>query len=142
MQLMGEGDTWELYVPSHMAYGDEGQWSEKRGQFVHPGAVLVFVLTLVKVKGPSKPKPQQRPTLQQGNRVAATQGVSASTDAIAQPSESNKSSPQASGHEPGHREPDSPQHVDQPVGDMRSPTADTAGNGEGEASFFGGWKLW
>ena len=33
MQLMGEGDTWELYVPPAMAYGDRGQWSEKRGQY-------------------------------------------------------------------------------------------------------------
>ena len=51
LQLMGEGDTWELYVPPHMAYGDEG-----RGRLVHAGAVLVFVLTLIKVRGPSRAK--------------------------------------------------------------------------------------
>ena len=55
MQLMGEGDRWELYVPSHMAYGDEGLQSQARGQFVPPGAALVFVLTILKVNGPSLP---------------------------------------------------------------------------------------
>ncbi len=56
MQLMGEGDRWELYVPSHLAYGDAGLSSEARGQYVPPGAALVFVLTLLKVKGPNRPK--------------------------------------------------------------------------------------
>jgi len=61
MQLMGEGDRWELYVPSHMAYGDEGLKSQARGQFVPPGAALVFVLTILKVHGPSRPKARRPP---------------------------------------------------------------------------------
>ena len=61
MQLMGEGDSWEIHVPPSMAYGDSGCWSEKRGQYVHPGAVLVFILTIVKVKGRGKPKPWPPP---------------------------------------------------------------------------------
>merc|ERR1712205_124719 len=52
MQLMGEGDKWELYLPSELAYGDR-----QRGKFITPGAVLVFTLELLEVKGPSKPKP-------------------------------------------------------------------------------------
>ena len=51
MQLMGEGDTWELYCPSELAYGDR-----QRGQFITPGAVLVFTLEMPKVKGDNKPK--------------------------------------------------------------------------------------
>ena len=51
MQLMGEGDTWELYCPSELAYGDR-----QRGQFITPGEVLVFTLEMLKVKGDNKPK--------------------------------------------------------------------------------------
>jgi FKBP-type peptidyl-prolyl cis-trans isomerase FklB len=49
MQMMKEGDKWELYIPSELAYGES-----QRGQFITPGAVLVFELEIVKVKGPSK----------------------------------------------------------------------------------------
>ncbi|CAM9182857.1 unnamed protein product [Choristocarpus tenellus] len=46
MQLMKEGDYWELTIPSELAYGDS-----QRGQYITPGAVLVFELELIKVKG-------------------------------------------------------------------------------------------
>ena len=49
MQMMKEGDKWELYIPSELAYGES-----QRGQYITPGAVLVFELEIVKVKGPSK----------------------------------------------------------------------------------------
>ena len=52
MQLMGEGDKWELYLPSELAYGDM-----QRGAHITPGAVLVFTLEMLKVNGASKPKP-------------------------------------------------------------------------------------
>lgn len=52
MQLMGEGDKWELYLPSELGYGDRN-----RGQFIKGGDVLVFELEMIKVKGDSKPKP-------------------------------------------------------------------------------------
>merc|ERR1711971_162702 len=39
MQLMKEGDKWELYIKSELAYGDM-----QRGQHITPGAVLVFEL--------------------------------------------------------------------------------------------------
>merc|ERR1711977_29854 len=44
MQLMKEGDKWELYIPSELAYGES-----QRGQHITPGAVLVFTLELQKV---------------------------------------------------------------------------------------------
>ncbi len=49
MQLMKEGDTWELYIPSELAYGDRGA-----GRMIPGGAVLVFKLELIEVKGASK----------------------------------------------------------------------------------------
>lgn len=49
MQLMREGDTWELYLPSELAYGDRGA-----GRSIPGGAVLVFKLNLIEVKGPHK----------------------------------------------------------------------------------------
>lgn len=51
MQLMGEGDHWELYIPSELAYGES-----QRGQHITPGAVLVFELEILSVKGDFKIK--------------------------------------------------------------------------------------
>eukprot|EP00240_Pyramimonas_obovata_P011571 CAMPEP_0118935132 /NCGR_PEP_ID=MMETSP1169-20130426/14963_1 /TAXON_ID=36882 /ORGANISM="Pyramimonas obovata, Strain CCMP722" /LENGTH=145 /DNA_ID=CAMNT_0006878119 /DNA_START=91 /DNA_END=528 /DNA_ORIENTATION=+ len=47
MQLMKEGDKWELTIPSELAYGDR-----QRGSHITPGAVLLFELEILKVKGP------------------------------------------------------------------------------------------
>jgi FKBP-type peptidyl-prolyl cis-trans isomerase FklB len=46
MQLMKEGDKWELYIPSELAYGDRGAGAKIPG-----GAPLVFTLELIEVKG-------------------------------------------------------------------------------------------
>ena len=46
MQIMAEGDLWIIYVPSELAYGDS-----MRGRFITPGAVLIFELEMVAVKG-------------------------------------------------------------------------------------------
>lgn len=46
MQLMKEGGKWELYIPSELAYGDSGA-----GGLIPGGAVLIFELELLKVKG-------------------------------------------------------------------------------------------
>mmetsp|Transcript_81246 Transcript_81246/g.161190 ORF Transcript_81246/g.161190 Transcript_81246/m.161190 type:complete len:204 (-) Transcript_81246:171-782(-) len=46
MQLMKEGDKWELYIPSDLAYGDRGA-----GGVIPGGAALVFQMTLNQVKG-------------------------------------------------------------------------------------------
>merc|ERR1712195_157546 len=44
MQLMKQGEKWELFLPSELAYGES-----KRGQHITPGAVLVFELEILKV---------------------------------------------------------------------------------------------
>ena len=44
MQLMKEGDKWELVIPSELAYGDR-----QMGADITPGAVLVFTLEMIKV---------------------------------------------------------------------------------------------
>lgn len=50
MQLMKEGDLWELYIPSELAYGDAGVGNG----LIPGGACLVFKMEIVKVKGPGK----------------------------------------------------------------------------------------
>eukprot|EP00439_Symbiodinium_sp_Y106_P070295 s324_g12.t1 len=47
MQLMKEGDKWELYIPSELGYGAEGT----PGGPIPPNAALVFQMQLLKVKG-------------------------------------------------------------------------------------------
>lgn len=44
MQLMVEGDEWELYIPSSLGYGDQGQGP------IPGGATLIFTMQMVKVK--------------------------------------------------------------------------------------------
>ncbi|CAK0884802.1 unnamed protein product [Prorocentrum cordatum] len=45
MQLMKEGDKWELYIPSELAYGERGA-----GGAIPPSAALQFQMKLNKVK--------------------------------------------------------------------------------------------
>ena len=42
--MMEEGDKWELYIPSELAYGDRGA-----GGRIPGGAVLIFELEILKV---------------------------------------------------------------------------------------------
>jgi FKBP-type peptidyl-prolyl cis-trans isomerase FklB len=49
LQLMREGDHWQLVIPANLAYGARGQ-----GGTVPPNQVLVFDLELVKVAPPPK----------------------------------------------------------------------------------------
>jgi len=49
LQLMKEGDKWELYVPTELAYGSKGNEAG-----VKPDEALVFHLELVKIKGEKK----------------------------------------------------------------------------------------
>merc|ERR1711956_6056 len=51
MQLMVEGDKWELYIPSDAAYGDGGRPPKIGG-----GDCLVFTIEIIKIKGGTKPK--------------------------------------------------------------------------------------
>jgi FKBP-type peptidyl-prolyl cis-trans isomerase FklB len=46
MQLMKEGDKWELYIPSDLAYGDRGA-----GGVIPPNAALIFEMQLLQIKG-------------------------------------------------------------------------------------------
>merc|ERR1740139_1664080 len=46
MQLMVEGDKWELYVPSELAFGDGGA-----ADIVPGGAALRFTMDLIKIIG-------------------------------------------------------------------------------------------
>merc|ERR1712166_232417 len=51
MQLMVEGDKWEMFIPSDLAYGDGGRPPKIGG-----GDCLVFTMEIIKVKGNKKPK--------------------------------------------------------------------------------------
>jgi FKBP-type peptidyl-prolyl cis-trans isomerase FklB len=45
LQLMKEGDTWELYIPAKLAYADRGA-----GPDIGPNSVLIFQVELLQVK--------------------------------------------------------------------------------------------
>jgi len=45
LQLMKEGDKWEVYIPSDLAYGPRGS-----GQLIGPNAALIFEMELIAVK--------------------------------------------------------------------------------------------
>merc|ERR1712091_205279 len=46
MQLMVEGDKWEMYIPSDLGYGDGGS-----GEKIKGGDVLIFRMEILKIKG-------------------------------------------------------------------------------------------
>merc|ERR1711979_52600 len=50
MQLMVEGDKWEMYIPSELGYGDDGSGAKIKG-----GDVLIFRMEILKIKGNTKP---------------------------------------------------------------------------------------
>mmetsp|Transcript_2408 Transcript_2408/g.4837 ORF Transcript_2408/g.4837 Transcript_2408/m.4837 type:complete len:119 (-) Transcript_2408:4-360(-) len=50
MQLMVEGDKWEMYIPSELGYGDSGSPPKIGG-----GDVLVFTMEIITIKGDKKP---------------------------------------------------------------------------------------
>merc|ERR1712003_613901 len=50
MQLMVEGDKWEMYIPSELGYGDGGSGAKIKG-----GDVLIFRMEILKIKGDKKP---------------------------------------------------------------------------------------
>jgi FKBP-type peptidyl-prolyl cis-trans isomerase FklB len=51
MQLMVEGDKWEMYIPSELGYGAGGSPPKIPG-----GATLIFTMEIIKIKGDKKMK--------------------------------------------------------------------------------------
>lgn len=49
LQLMKEGEKWELFIPSDLAYGEDGQ-----EPFIPKNTPIMFVLELLKVEDESK----------------------------------------------------------------------------------------
>jgi len=50
MQLMVEGDKWEMYIPSELAYGTRGSPPK-----IGPNEVLIFRMEIIKINGSTKP---------------------------------------------------------------------------------------
>mmetsp|Transcript_126036 Transcript_126036/g.368274 ORF Transcript_126036/g.368274 Transcript_126036/m.368274 type:complete len:561 (+) Transcript_126036:56-1738(+) len=67
MQLMVEGDKWEMYIPSELAYGDQGRPPKIPG-----GSVLVFTMELVKIKGGKTPAEKKQTEAAAAPAVAET----------------------------------------------------------------------
>ena len=44
LQLMKKGDKWQLFIPSHLAYGDNAV-----GQHIQPGSTLIFEIELLNI---------------------------------------------------------------------------------------------
>ena len=49
LQMMREGDEWQLYIPSELAYGPNGA-----GGIIGPDATLIFDVQLIKVNAKNK----------------------------------------------------------------------------------------
>lgn len=50
MQLMVEGDKWEMYIPSELGYGDRGSPPKIGG-----GDALIFTMEIIKIQGDTVP---------------------------------------------------------------------------------------
>ena len=61
MQLMVEGDKWEMYIPSELGYGDSGSPPKIPG-----GAPLVFQMEILKINGPAVPADKCDPATKKG----------------------------------------------------------------------------
>merc|ERR1712113_1207315 len=60
MQLMVEGDKWEMYIPSDLGYGDGGSGKIKGGD------VLIFQMEIIKIKGDKVPADRCDPETKKG----------------------------------------------------------------------------
>jgi FKBP-type peptidyl-prolyl cis-trans isomerase FklB len=50
MQLMVQGDKWEMYIPYNLAYGENGKPPK-----IPPAACLIFTMEIMKIKGATVP---------------------------------------------------------------------------------------
>ena len=50
MQKMVEGNKWEMYIPSNLAYGDRGSPPKIQG-----GQALIFTMEIIEITGGRKP---------------------------------------------------------------------------------------
>ena len=61
MQLMVEGDKWEMYIPSELGYGDSGSPPKIPG-----GAPLVFQMEILNINGPTVAADKCEPSTKKG----------------------------------------------------------------------------
>eukprot|EP00747_Dinoflagellata_sp_TGD_P167155 gnl/TRDRNA2_/TRDRNA2_191101_c0_seq1.p1 gnl/TRDRNA2_/TRDRNA2_191101_c0~~gnl/TRDRNA2_/TRDRNA2_191101_c0_seq1.p1 ORF type:complete len:335 (+),score=82.13 gnl/TRDRNA2_/TRDRNA2_191101_c0_seq1:69-1007(+) len=54
--LMVEGDKWDLFIPSELAYGEDGGKHWGKEDLVKPGDVIIMRLELLKIKGEKTPR--------------------------------------------------------------------------------------
>ncbi len=59
LQLMPVGSKWQLFIPSALAYGDQGA----PGGAIAPGSALIFEVELLSIEAPKaeQPKPEAKP---------------------------------------------------------------------------------
>jgi len=50
MQMMVQGDKWEMYIPYNLAYGEDGKPPK-----IPAAACLIFIMEIIKIKGPTVP---------------------------------------------------------------------------------------
>lgn len=55
LQMMKVGSKWELYIPSALAYGDNGS------RDIEPGSTLIFEVELAGIEAPPPPPPPAQP---------------------------------------------------------------------------------
>lgn len=67
--MMKEGDVWELYIPSELAYGERGT-----GKDIGPNSTLVFKVELIEIMGGGAPPAGGPPGGPPGGPRAGKQG--------------------------------------------------------------------
>jgi FKBP-type peptidyl-prolyl cis-trans isomerase 2 len=66
LQLMKEGDKWELYSPSELAYGQRGNRN------IAPNSALIFEIELLSIEPKQEPKQEQNAEKKESSAAAET----------------------------------------------------------------------